>query len=161
MNKDQIYEYLGIRTIWFEVDSHKAVYNMADLLDVDISYPEGDAKNLFLCDDKKINYYLITVKGDKRVNLSKFRRDNGTRPLSFASSEELENIMGLIPGSVTPLGILNDKNKKVTVFIDSEFKPLDIIGVHPNDNTATLWLKTKDLIDIIKDNGNVVTVVDI
>ena len=161
MNKEQIYEYLGSRKIWFEVDSHKAVYNMADLLDVNISYPEGDAKNLFLCDDKKINYYLITVKGDKRVNLSKFRRDNGTRPLSFASSEELENIMGLIPGSVTPLGILNDKDKKVTVFIDSEFKPSDIIGVHPNDNTATLWLKTKDLIDIIKDNGNVVKVVDI
>ncbi len=161
MNKEQIYEYLKKRNIWFEVDTHKAVYNMADLLDVDISYPEGDAKNLFLCDDKKINYYLITVKGDKRVNLSKFRRDNGTRPLSFASSEELENIMGLIPGSVTPLGILNDKDKKVTVFIDSEFKPSDIIGVHPNDNTATLWLKTKDLIDIIKDNGNVVKVVDI
>lgn len=161
MNKEQIYEYLKKRNIWFEVDSHKAVYNMADLLDVDISYPEGDAKNLFLCDDKKINYYLITVKGDKRVNLSKFRRDNGTRPLSFASSEELENIMGLIPGSVTPLGILNDKDKRVTVFIDSEFKPSDIIGVHPNDNTATLWLKTKDLIDIIKDNGNVVKVVDI
>lgn len=161
MNKEQIYEYLKKRNIWFEVDTHKAVYNMADLLDVDISYPEGDAKNLFLCDDKKINYYLITVKGDKRVNLSKFRRDNGTRPLSFASSEELENIMGLIPGSVTPLGILNDKDKKVTVFIDSEFKPSDIIGVHPNDNTATLWLKSKDLIDIIKDNGNVVKVVDI
>lgn len=161
MNKEQIYEYLRGKNIWFEVDSHKAVYNMADLLDVNISYPEGDAKNLFLCDDKKINYYLITVKGDKRVNLSKFRRDNGTRPLSFASSEELENIMGLIPGSVTPLGILNDKDKKVTVFIDSEFKPSDIIGVHPNDNTATLWLKTKDLIDIIKDNGNVVKVVDI
>lgn len=161
MNKEQIYEYLRNKNIWFEVDSHKAVYNMADLLDVDISYPEGDAKNLFLCDDKKINYYLITVKGDKRVNLSKFRRDNGTRPLSFASSEELENIMGLIPGSVTPLGILNDKDKRVTVFIDSEFKPSDIIGVHPNDNTATLWLKTKDLIDIIKDNGNVVKVVDI
>lgn len=161
MNKEQIYEYLKRRNVWFEVDIHKAVYNMADLLDVDISYPEGDAKNLFLCDDKKINYYLITVKGDKRVNLSKFRRDNGTRPLSFASSEELENIMGLIPGSVTPLGILNDKDKRVTVFIDSEFKPSDIIGVHPNDNTATLWLKTKDLIDIIKDNDNVVKVVDI
>ena len=161
MNKEQIYEYLKRKNIWFEVDTHKAVYNMADLLDVDISYPEGDAKNLFLCDDKKSNYYLITVKGNKRVNLSKFRRDNGTRPLSFASSEELENIMGLIPGSVTPLGILNDKDKKVTVFIDSEFKPSDIIGVHPNDNTATLWLKAKDLIDIIKDNGNVVKVVDI
>ena len=55
----------------------------------------------------------------------------------------------------------NDKDKKVTVFIDSEFKSSDIIGVHPNDNTATLWLKTKDLIDIIKDNGNVVKIVDI
>lgn len=65
------------------------------------------------------------------------------------------NIMKLIPGAVTPLGILNDDKIQVQVFIDEEFmKNTQLIGIHPNDNTATIWLKTKDLINIIKEHGN-------
>lgn len=79
------------------------------------------AKNLFVRDDKKNNYYLITIKGDKRVDLKKFRKNNNTRPLTFASSDDLNNIMGLIPGSVTPMGLLNDKNLRLQFYLDSEF----------------------------------------
>lgn len=112
MNKQDIYNYLKENNIWHEITEHKAVYNMAELAEVDTPYPEADAKNLFVRDDKKKNFYLITVRGDKRVNLKEFRKANGTRPLSFASEENLMDIMGLIPGAVTPLGILNDTEKK-------------------------------------------------
>ena len=62
-------------------------------------------------------------------------------------------IMDLIQAAVTPLGILNDAERKVQVFIDRELlDALGLIGVHPNDNTATVWLKTKDLIRIIKEH---------
>ena len=71
--------------IWHEITEHKAVYNMAELTDVALPYPEADAKNLFVRDDKKRNYYLITVRGDKRVDLKEFRHKYGTRALSFAS----------------------------------------------------------------------------
>lgn len=64
MNKQEIYEYLQRENIWHEITEHKAVYNMAELSQIDIPYPEVDAKNLFIRDDKKKNYYLITVKGD-------------------------------------------------------------------------------------------------
>ena len=74
MNKDEIYEYLRNKNIWFEITEHKAVYNMEELSEVNLPYPEADAKNLFVRDDKKRNYYLITVKGDKRVDLKAFRR---------------------------------------------------------------------------------------
>ena len=68
----------------------------------------------------------------------------------------------ILPGSVSPLGILNDKENKVKVFLDKEFiEKTDIIGIHPNDNTATIWLKTKDLINIIKEHGNKVELVEI
>ena len=113
MNKQDIYNYLKENNIWHEITDHKAVYNMAELAEVDTPYPEADAKNLFVRDDKKKNFYLITVRGDKRVNLKEFRKANGTRPLSFASAENLTDIMGLIPGAVTPLGILNDTEKKI------------------------------------------------
>ena len=162
MDKKQIYEYIKNKQIWYEITEHKAVYSMSEISEVEIPYPESDAKNLFVRDDKKENYYLITVRGNKRVNLKEFRTENNTRPLSFASEKELKDMIQILPGSVSPLGILNDKENKVKVFLDKEFiEKTDIIGIHPNDNTATIWLKTKDLINIIKEHGNKVELVEI
>ena len=162
MNKHEIFDYLSKWEIWYEVTEHKAVYNMAEISDVVLPYPEADAKNLFVRDDKKRNYYLITVKGDKRVDLKEFRQKNSTRPLSFASENDLMKVMGLIPGAVTPFGILNDIECKVQFFIDEAFfdQP-GFIGIHPNDNTATVWVKTDDLINIIKGHGNQVNIVQV
>ena len=155
MNKQQIYDYLQENSIWHEITEHKAVYNMAELAEVPCPYPEADAKNLFVRDDKKQNYYLITVKGEKRVNLKAFRKAQGTRNFSFASAEDLMERLGLIPGAVTPLGVLNDETRSVKVFLDRDFlQEPGLVGVHPNDNTATVWLKTEDLIRIIREHGN-------
>ena len=104
MNKKEIYALLSTRNIWYEVTEHKAVYNMAEVAEIRLPYPEADAKNLFIRDDKKRNYYLITVKGDKRVDLKAFRQQNDTRPLTFASDQDLMDMLDLIPGAVTPLG---------------------------------------------------------
>ena len=147
MDKKEIYSYLNEKKIWHEITEHKAVYNMADLADVEIPYLEGDAKNIFIRDDKKKNFYLITLKT--------FRTVYETRPLSFVSENDMVKMIGLHPGSVTPLGILNDEERIIKVYIDKCL--LDgqgIIGVHPNDNTATVWIKTNDLIEIIKEHGN-------
>lgn len=160
MNKQEIYDFIKNKNIWYEITEHKAVFNMDELSEIEIPYPEYDAKNLFVRDDKKRNYYLITVKGNKRVDLKEFRNDNNTRPLSFASEQDLMSIMNLIAGSVTPLGLLNDNELKVIFYLDKDFlNGKQIIGVHPNDNTATLWLKVTDLIDIIQEHGNQVNIV--
>lgn len=160
MNKQEILDYLKEKNVLHEVTEHKAVYNMEEVSQIDIPYPEAEAKNLFVRDDKKRNYYLITVKGDKKVNLKEFRKENNTRALSFASEDELKSIMGVIPGAVTPFGLLNDKELKVKFFIDKEFAKMGhLIAVHPNDNTATVYLKAEDLIDIIKEHGNQVEVI--
>lgn len=79
MNKNEILDYLSKKDIWFEVTEHQAVYNMEELSEVALPYPEADAKNLFVRDDKKRNFYLITVKGDKRVDLKEFKKENNTR----------------------------------------------------------------------------------
>ena len=121
MDKAETYQYLVDHGISFEVTEHKAVYNMEELTSIELPYPEWDAKNLFVRDDKKRNYYLITVKGDKRVDLKEFRKQHGLRSLSFASSGDLASIMGLLPGSVTPLGLLNDENVKYIFTLTQNF----------------------------------------
>ncbi len=155
MNKQEVYDFLKEREIWHEITEHEAVYNMEELENVELPYPEADAKNIFVRDDKRKNYYLITVKSNKRVNLKEFKKQNMTRQLTFASEEDLSSVMGLFPGAVTPFGVLNDAENKVQVFIDEDFlESPEIIGIHPNDNTATVWIKTNDLINIIKEHGN-------
>ena len=96
------------------------------------------------------------------MNLKEFRKNNNTRPLSFASADDLMEIMGLIPGAVTPLGLLNDTECKVTLFLDNDFiGDLGLIAVHPNDNTATVWIKANDLVTLIQQHGNTVNFVRI
>lgn len=160
MNKQETYQYMKDHNIPFEITEHPAVYNMEELESIDLPYPEGDAKNLFVRDDKKKNYYLITVKGDKRVNLKEFRKTHGLRPLSFASPEDLKKYMDLTPGAVTPLGLLNVEEAPITLYLDSEFKD-SIIGIHPNENTATVWLKGDDLVALLRENGCEVEIVEI
>lgn len=162
MNKQDIYALLSSRNIWHEITEHEAVFNMAEMSAVALPYPEADAKNLFVRDDKKRNYYLITVRGDQTVNLKEFRRRHQTRPLSFASPEDLMAVLGLIPGAVTPFGVLNDQERKTQVYLDEGFlRAPGLIGVHPNDNTATVWLKTEDFVALLRGHGTSVHVVEI
>lgn len=158
MNKQEIYNYLNSKNIKYEVFNHIPVYNMADIEKIVLPNKEYDAKNLFIRDDKKINYYLITVKGNKKINLKEFRKNNNTRPLTFASDIELLNILNLTPGLVSPLGLLNDKEHQVKFYLDKEFALDSYIYVHPNDNTATICLKVSDLINIIKEHGNCIDI---
>lgn len=152
VGKEDIYRMLREEEIWHEITEHPAVYNMEEMAQIQLPYPEADAKNLFVRDSKRRDYYLITVRGDKRVDLKQFRQQNQTRSLSFASAEELGELLGLIPGAVTPLGLLNDGDRRVSFYLDASFcRPeAQKIGVHPNDNTATLWLQVEDLLRLIR-----------
>ena len=106
-------------------------------------------------DDEKRAYYLITLMGDRRVDLKEFRRRCGTRPLSLASA-----IMGLESGSVTPLGPLSDEERKAAFSLDADFAD-DIIGVHSNDNTATVWMQAADLVRVVEGHGNEARVIEL
>ena len=157
MKKNEIYQFLNNQNIKYEITNHQAVFNIEEVSKIKDLFPYQNrgAKNLFVRDDKKNNYYLITLKDDKKLDLKEFQKQNNTRRLSFASEKDLLEKLNLTPGSVTPLGLLNDQNKEVIFYIDEYFlSGNQIIGVHPNDNTATIWLNTNDLIRIIKKHGN-------
>lgn len=159
MDKQQTYDYLDAHGVPYEATEHAAVYNMAELETDELPYPDHDAKSLFVRDDKKRAYYLMTVKGDKRVDLKEFRRRYGTHPLSFASADGLGSIIGLESGPVTPLGLLNDEERRVTLFLDADLVD-GIISVHLNDNTVTVWMQTADLVRVVESHGNEVRVID-
>lgn len=162
MNRQEVYAFLNDRQIWHEISEHKAVFNMAEVAEIELRYPEADAKNLFLRESKRQQYILIVVRGDKRVDLNAFRHQHDMRPLRFASPEELMAVLALEAGSVTPLGILNDAQRQVRVFIDRDFTcPPGLIGVHPNENTATVWLRTEDLLAILREHGNALEIVEL
>ncbi len=162
MTKQETYDFLNAKNIEYEITEHKAVFSMDEICDVVLPHSECDAKNLFVRDDKKREYFLITVKGNKRVDLKEFRKSHGIRQLSFASAEDLMRFLNLTPGSVTPLGLLNGVGQKVKFFLDKDFlEPPGLIGIHPNENTATVWLKTADLLKLIKENGNEVELAEL
>lgn len=162
MNKEEIYKYLEEKGIEFEVTEHEAMFHMGDNPGVELLYPGCDAKNLFIRDKKKHNYFLITVKGPKRVDLKEFRNAINSTPLSFASEEDLWKKLELLPGSVTPLGLLNKDTSSIRFFLDKDFyEEPGVMGIHPNDNTATVWLKPSDLIELLKQHGNTVEIVEI
>ena len=101
-----------------------------------------------------MRYILVVLQKEKQVNLKELAKKINSRPLSFASEESLQKYLRLPKGSVTPLGILNDESRKVEVMIDTAFQSYHCIGVHPNDNTATIFLKLSDLENVIIDHGN-------
>ena len=80
VGKEDIYRMLREEEIWHEITEHPAVYNMEEMAQIQLPYPEADAKNLFVRDSKRRDYYLITVRGDMRVDLKQFRQQNQTCP---------------------------------------------------------------------------------
>lgn len=151
--KEEVYKYLDSLNIKYKKVEHKAVFTMEEMSKLNLEDDTEVVKNLFIRDDKKQNYYLILVKGDKRVNLKELRNTLGLRPLTFASEEDLEKYLGLKKGSVTILGILNDTEHKVKVLIDNDIKKFKEIGAHPNENTASIWLTLEDIEKILKLNN--------
>ena len=143
----------------YNVINHPPITTIEEMNSLSLKNTDRIAKNLFLRDDKKKNYYIIVVKNTYRVNLKELKATIGSRPLSFASEKDLNHYLSLERGAVTPLGVINNKINNVTVVIDSYFES-GIIGVHPNVNTSTVFLETKDLKLFIEKCGNVVEYIE-
>ena len=157
MTRDELFSLLKEKGVEFEVTEHAPVFTIEEMLRAGLPHPELIAKNLFVRDDKKRNYYLITVKEDRRVDLKAFQEQFGTRKLSFASEGDLLELLGLTRGAVTPFGLLNDREKKVRFFLDADFAA-GSLGIHPLENTATVWLKGEALLGLLREQGTEITV---
>lgn len=106
-------------------------------------------------------HYLVVLKGDKKADLKSIKSQINSTALSFASEERLEKYLGLSKGAVTPLGIINDDEHLVNIVLDEDLKKEEIIGVHPNVNTSTVFISYNDLIKFINSFGNEIFYVNI
>lgn len=154
MDKQAVYQLLTNRGLWYEADQFDSYEALVATPTEHLRYPAADTVNLFLRDDKRRDYYLLTVQAGKRADLKQFRRQHGTRQLSFASEQDLMDILGLRPGTVNPIALLRDTRHNVQFFLDRNLlAPLGIVALHPNDGTAILWMKTQDLLDLLEEHG--------
>ncbi len=159
--KQKVYDALEAAGICYSLKEHEAAFTIEQIDAMGIDEKGEIAKNLFLRNDNGKQHYLIVVRKDKTADLKSIREKIGSSRLSFASEERLFKHMGLKKGSVSPLGILNDGERHIKVYIDRDLMALQRIGVHPNENTATVFLKPEELIRIIKEHGNEVSIIDI
>lgn len=154
MNEAEILDYLTTQGIDYEYQRHPAVLTMDKAERLALPHPECEARNLFVRESRTHRYFLLTAHA--RVDLKAFSRQQGLRSLSFASADELREILWLETGAVTPLVLLNAPD--VALYLDEAL--LDgRIAVHPNTNTATVWLQTADLVRLLHARGVPVTVV--
>ena len=133
---------------------HSAVFTMEEMEVAGITSKGDVVKNLFVRNAKGDKHYLVCVPENKQVDMTKLALALGSTRLSFASPERLEKYLGVQQGSVSPLCVLNDENHEVIVAFDQTLMGKERIGVHPLENTATLFLPFKDLKKIIEGNGN-------
>lgn len=152
MNKEELLILLDEYKIKYEYIEHEKAYTMNDTFLYSLPHHEWIAKNILLQDDKGRNFYYFLVHPDKRLDLKKIRKELNTRPLCFAASDNVFRLLKLRAGSLTPFGLLEDKNQVVQFFIDEYFISTAMIGCHPLENNAMIYLKTYDLIQILKNH---------
>ena len=156
-----VFDILEKLNIEYELDEHIAVYTIEEMDNLGMGHKGEILKNLFLRDDKKKNFYIVVLCKEKRADLKDIKAKLDSRPLTFASENSLYEYLKLEKGEVTPFGIVNDVERKVEVIFDSDIFSFEQVGVHPNDNTATVWIKPDDLRRVAVENGNVIREIQI
>ncbi|HSW96335.1 MAG TPA: prolyl-tRNA synthetase associated domain-containing protein [Candidatus Saccharimonadales bacterium] len=155
-----IYSVLEKIGIPYEEYEHPPVFTVEETE----KYERGNgtpSKNLFLRNKKGNKHYLVVLEANKRIDLKNLEVLLQEKGLSFASSERMMQYLGLTPGSVSPLGLINDINQEVSVIVDKDLLKSEKQGFHPNVNTATLVIKTDDFKKFLDWTKNKITYVAI
>lgn len=139
----KLLEELGIE--YFRLD-HRETASIEDCLEVETLLEIEICKNLFLCDSSKRNFYLLVMPGNKKFDTKAVAKQIGSSRLSFAGTEFMEKYLNITPGSVSILGLMNDKDKEVRLLIDKDIAEMEFFGCHPCVNTSSLKIKTTDIL---------------
>ncbi|MCR5484703.1 MAG: prolyl-tRNA synthetase associated domain-containing protein [Clostridiales bacterium] len=146
--EEKIYDALDSLKIKYKRAEHDASFTIEACLDVEKVTGVMTAKNLFLCNRQCTSFYLLVMPGDKPFKTKDLSSQINSARLSFADEKHMEEFLDTLPGSLSILGLLNDKEQKVRLLIDSDLLKEEYLGFHPCLNTSTLVLKTEDIINI-------------
>jgi Ala-tRNA(Pro) deacylase len=156
-----IYSVLESLGIPYQRHDHEAAFTVEQAERIYGHLPGAHTKNLFLRNKRGDRHYLLVVPSHRPVDLKALRGVLNEASLSFASPERLMAHLGVIPGSVTPLGLIHDTEHRVTVIVDRELLGAAALNFHPNTNTATVTLAPPDFERFLKHCGNPVRFVEI
>ena len=145
----RVYDLLEKLEIPFVHVDHPAAATMEDLTQTDEVLGAAVCKNLLLCNRQCTDFYLLMIPGSKPFKTKHLSKQIGSSRLSFAAAEYMEQYLDITPGSLSVLGLMNDRENKVQLLIDAELLDSESIGMHPCINTSSLALKTEDLLDKI------------
>ncbi len=151
---NEVYKTLEQLKIPYKHYNHPAVYTVEEA-EREIKNIEGtQTKNLFLREKKGKRHYLIILPANQDADIKSLAFKLKEKRLSFASPERLKEYLGLDPGSVSPFGLMNDKDCRVSVVIEEKLKKAEKIGFHPNKNTATVVLSWNGFEKFLGYTGN-------
>lgn len=143
------YKLLELLGVEYERIDHEAAMTMEICEAIDKALGAAICKNLFLCNRQQTDFYLLMMPGDKPFKTKDLSAQIGSSRLSFASSEHMEKFLDITPGSVSVLGLMNDKDGAVRLLIDEDILKNEYIGCHPCINTSSLRIKTEDMMNKI------------
>ncbi|MBI2636275.1 prolyl-tRNA synthetase associated domain-containing protein [Candidatus Peregrinibacteria bacterium] len=156
-----IYAFLESHGITYQRFNHPAVFTCEQANELRMPMPGKDTKNLFLRDEKGKRHFLVSVGHEKQVDIKALKTILDTQKLSFASPERLKTYLGVEPGAVTLLGLINDSGHAVEIFIDEAVWNAEAICCHPLVNTATLCIPHSGMELFLSATGHTAHVVDI
>jgi len=145
----RVYDLLDKLNIPYQHTDHPAAMTMDDLTETDRILGAAVCKNLLLCNRQCTDFYLLMIPGSKPFKTKHLSKQIGSSRLSFAAPEYMEQYLDITPGSLSVLGLMNDKENHVQLLIDADLMGSESIGMHPCINTSSLALKTKDLLEKI------------
>ena len=158
--EERTYDVLEKLGIAFERVDHDAAATISDCGNIDEILGIKICKNLFLCNSQKTKFYLLMMPGDKTFRTKELSHQIGSSRLSFAPESYMEEYLDLCPGSVSILGLMNDKNHSVNLLVDEDVLKEEYVGCHPCMNTTSLKIKTSDITGkFLEYTGHFMTVV--
>ena len=145
----RVYDFLDSLGISYQRVDHEALMTIEACRDVDQILNAAICKNLFLCNRQETSFYLLLLPGDKKLKTKEVSSQLGVARLSFANETYMEKFLDITPGSVSILGLMNDKENHVQLLIDEDLLTEPYIGCHPCINTSSLKIAMKDMMEKI------------
>lgn len=143
------YDFLDSLWVAYQRIDHEAAMTMEACEEIDKMLDATICKNLFLCNRQETSFYLLMIPGDKKFKTKELSSQIDSARLSFAKDTYMEEFLDITPGSMSVLGLMNDKENRVQLLIDEDVLRGKYIGCHPCINTSSLRLRTEDLLQKI------------
>ncbi|HEX4507540.1 MAG TPA: prolyl-tRNA synthetase associated domain-containing protein [Alphaproteobacteria bacterium] len=157
--EEALYDTLRRLDVPFSSLEHPAVFTVAESAEIHHAMPGLHTKNLFLKDEGGA-FWLVTAPADAAIDIKALRHKIGSKRLSFGKAEAMAELLGVEPGSVTPLAVINDTGGAVTLVLDAALTGEGTVNIHPLRNTATIGLKGTDLVRAVAAFGHLPKVVE-